>query len=118
MIVAAGDDISVCNSEGDEATAKLLEGIEGTVFTLGDNVAGAQREGGPEAGHTPVGGGHRWQILLYDREPLENGEAYIDETFGVLKLVLGKNSYEWWFVPTNEGEKFTDSGDGKRYWSV
>jgi acid phosphatase type 7 len=37
MVVAAGD-IATCYSEGDEATAELLEDIEGTVLTLGDNV--------------------------------------------------------------------------------
>ena len=35
--VGAGD-IASCGSEGDEATAALLEGIGGTVFTAGDNV--------------------------------------------------------------------------------
>lgn len=35
--VGAGD-IASCNSSGDEATASLLDGIPGTVFTLGDNV--------------------------------------------------------------------------------
>jgi hypothetical protein len=37
VIVAAGD-IADCSSDGDEATAKLVEGIDGaTVLTLGDN---------------------------------------------------------------------------------
>ena len=36
VIVAAGD-IADCASEGDEATARLVGGIEGTVLTLGDN---------------------------------------------------------------------------------
>ena len=36
MLVGAGD-IAECPSNGDEATAKLLDTIEGTVFTLGDN---------------------------------------------------------------------------------
>jgi acid phosphatase type 7 len=35
--VGAGD-IASCTSAGDEATAALLDGIAGTVFTLGDNV--------------------------------------------------------------------------------
>jgi len=35
VIVAAGD-IANCAGEGDEATAKLVGGIEGTVLTLGD----------------------------------------------------------------------------------
>jgi hypothetical protein len=36
VLVGAGD-IAVCNATGDEATAQLLDRIEGTVFTLGDN---------------------------------------------------------------------------------
>ena len=37
VLVGAGD-IADCNATGDEATAALVEGIQGTVFTLGDNV--------------------------------------------------------------------------------
>jgi hypothetical protein len=37
VFVGAGD-ISACNHDRDEATAKLLDDIGGTVFTLGDNV--------------------------------------------------------------------------------
>ena len=37
VLVGAGD-IASCSSTGDEATANLLDGISGTVFTLGDNV--------------------------------------------------------------------------------
>jgi hypothetical protein len=36
VLVGAGD-IASCSSSGDEATAKLLDGISGTVFTTGDN---------------------------------------------------------------------------------
>ena len=36
VMVGAGD-IGDCGEDGDEATAKLLDGIAGTVFTLGDN---------------------------------------------------------------------------------
>jgi hypothetical protein len=36
VLVGAGD-IARCSAEGDEATAQLVEGIEGTVFTAGDN---------------------------------------------------------------------------------
>jgi hypothetical protein len=36
VLVGAGD-IAVCSSEDDDATADLLDGIEGTVFTTGDN---------------------------------------------------------------------------------
>jgi hypothetical protein len=37
VLVGAGD-IASCSSSGDEATAALLDGIPGTVYTLGDNV--------------------------------------------------------------------------------
>jgi hypothetical protein len=37
VMVGAGD-IARCAGSGDEATAKLLDGISGTVFTTGDNV--------------------------------------------------------------------------------
>ncbi|HKC47975.1 MAG TPA: Ig-like domain-containing protein [Gemmatimonadales bacterium] len=37
VFVGAGD-ISDCGNDNDEATAKLLDGIAGTVYTLGDNV--------------------------------------------------------------------------------
>jgi acid phosphatase type 7 len=36
VLVGAGD-IGDCGEDGDEATAKLLDGIAGTVFTVGDN---------------------------------------------------------------------------------
>jgi hypothetical protein len=36
VLVGAGD-IATCADSGDEATAKLLDGIPGTVFTIGDN---------------------------------------------------------------------------------
>ena len=36
VLVGAGD-IARCSSPGDEATARLLDSISGTVFTVGDN---------------------------------------------------------------------------------
>jgi hypothetical protein len=37
VLVGAGD-IADCNNPGDDATAQLLDGVNGTVFTTGDNV--------------------------------------------------------------------------------
>ena len=37
VLVGAGD-IADCDSDGDEKTARLLDDIDGTVFTVGDNV--------------------------------------------------------------------------------
>lgn len=43
---------------------------------------------------------------------LANSEVHNDETYGVLKLTLHRESYTWRFVPV-ENAKFTDSGHGR-----
>ena len=40
-----------------------------------------------------------------------NSEVRNDDTFGVLKLTLHANSYDWEFLP-EAGRTFTDSGSG------
>jgi len=37
MVLVGAGDIASCGSDGDEATAAILDGIEGIVFTTGDN---------------------------------------------------------------------------------
>jgi hypothetical protein len=44
-------------------------------------------------------------------EPKPNSELRDATAFGVLKLTLKPNSYEWQFIP-QEGKSFTDSGSG------
>ena len=51
MLVGAGD-IANCDLPGDEATARLLDGIPGTVFTAGDN---AYPSGTPSSSRTATG---------------------------------------------------------------
>jgi hypothetical protein len=69
-LVGAGD-IAACNSLGDEATAKLLDSIPGTVFTTGDNAyeSGSATEfngcwnpswGRHQARIRPVAGNHEY----------------------------------------------------------
>ena len=71
VLVGAGD-IADCGLDGDEATARLLDGIDGTVFTAGDNAyengsrADFERCYGPTWGRhrertLPVIGNHEWQ---------------------------------------------------------
>jgi hypothetical protein len=70
VIVAAGD-IAKCSRQGDEATAELVEGIEGTVLALGDEAyprgttANFERCYGPSWGRfkertKPVPGNHEY----------------------------------------------------------
>jgi hypothetical protein len=55
-----------------------------------------------------TGGKKHYPIL----EPIANSEVHNDESYGVLKLTLNPNSYEWQFVPV-EGETFSDSGSAR-----
>lgn len=57
MLVGAGD-IADCDSDGDEATAALLDRIGGTVFTAGDNVYPAASRGAFEDCYEPSWGRH------------------------------------------------------------
>jgi len=43
--------------------------------------------------------------------PLANSEVRNSDTFGVLKLTLHANGYDWTFVP-EAGKTFADSGSG------
>jgi acid phosphatase type 7 len=53
-----------------------------------------------------TGGGKGYYPIL---EPIVNSEVHNDETYGVLKLTLRPERYEWRFVPM-EGARFADSG--------
>jgi acid phosphatase type 7 len=60
VFVGAGD-IAYCNHDGDDKTAALLDEIEGTVFTIGDN---SQNEGTHQQFrdcYEPSWGRHRWR---------------------------------------------------------
>jgi hypothetical protein len=53
-----------------------------------------------------TGGKSHYPIL----DPLSNSEVHNDDTYGVLKLTLHPEGYEWRFVPVEGAEEFTDSG--------
>jgi len=53
-----------------------------------------------------TGGGKGTYPIL---DPIANSEVQNDETYGVLKLTLRPEAYDWRFVPV-EGAQFTDSG--------
>jgi hypothetical protein len=57
-----------------------------------------------------VGTGGKSHYLILD--PIANTEVHNDDTYGVLKLTLRPEAYEWRFVPV-EGEAFTDSGSAR-----
>jgi 3',5'-cyclic AMP phosphodiesterase CpdA len=68
----------------------------------------ADPEGGIREFVVGTGGKSHYPIL----GPIANSEVYNDETYGVLKLTLRPEGYQWRFIPV-EGETFTDSGSAR-----
>jgi acid phosphatase type 7 len=58
VLVGAGD-IANCSTTTDEATAKLLDGIGGTVFTAGDNAYGSGTDAQFKTCYDPTWGRHK-----------------------------------------------------------
>jgi hypothetical protein len=99
VFVGAGD-IASCASSGDEATAAVLDGIAGTVFTLGDNAYdnGTAAEyancydpswGRHKARTVPVAGNHDYYTLNASGYYGYFGAAAGDPTKGYYSLDLG-----------------------------
>jgi len=57
-----------------------------------------------------VGTGGAFNLPL-EREPVAHSERHIVDTFGVLKLTLFSDRYEWEFIPTEDGAE-SDQGSG------
>jgi hypothetical protein len=104
VLVGAGD-IASCGSSGDEATADLLDGITGTVFTAGDNAY----DGGTAAEfagcYAPSWGRHRNRTL-----PVPGNHDYV---------TAGAAAYFGYFGPAAgdpaEGWYATDLGAWRIY---
>ena len=116
VVVAAGD-IADCHSEGDEATAKLLEATEGTVLTLGDTVYenGTAEEfadcydptwGRFKARTNPVAGNHDYYTRGAEAYFDYFGEAAGDPGEGYYSYDLGR----WHLVALNSNCEVTGVG--------
>ena len=127
LVVAVGD-IAVCSSEGDEATARLVEGIDGaTVLTLGDN---AYPDGSAEDFREcyepswgqfkertkPVPGNHEYETEGASAYFEYFGKAAGDPDEGYYSYELG----EWHIVALNsncgEGEVRCGPGSAQVQW--
>jgi len=70
----------------------------------------------PDSNYDPVHGiqefvvGTGGKYLYSDYVPEPNSEVFQGTDFGVLKLTLHSNSYDWEFVPDTGSGNFTDSG--------
>lgn len=84
VFVGAGD-IALCDNDNDEATARLLDEIEGTVFTLGDNVQGDGVEAEFSACYDPTWGRHRERT-----HPVPGNHDYNTEAAGPYFTYFGE----------------------------
>jgi hypothetical protein len=120
VLVGAGD-IARCSSDADEATAKLLDGIPGTVFTVGDNVywSGTAREF--KKCYAPSWGRHkeRTRPALGNHEYVTAGAAGYFGYFGAAAGDPSKGYYsydlgEWHLIALNSncGEEEVRCGPG------
>jgi 3',5'-cyclic AMP phosphodiesterase CpdA len=107
ILVGAGD-IAGCSSEGDEATAALLDGIDGTVFTVGDNVYESGTDAEFEECYQPSWGRHKARTYPSPGNHeyrTANASGYFDY-FGAAAGEPGKGYYsydlgEWHVVALN-----------------
>lgn len=82
-LIAAGD-IAACDEEADSATAALVEGLEGTVATLGDNVYPAGSDPTYAECYDPVWGGFldRTRPAIGNHDMQDDGGAAYHRYFG------------------------------------
>ena len=96
VLIAAGD-IASCVSSGDEATALLVEGLPGTVATLGDNVYETGSAEQFAACYTPTWGRFkdRTRPAPGVHDYLTPGAADYFNYFGATAGELGKDYYSY-----------------------
>ncbi|MET1232296.1 MAG: DNRLRE domain-containing protein [Candidatus Limnocylindrales bacterium] len=96
VLVGAGD-IATCDFEEDEATARLLDDIPGTVFTLGDNAYDSGRAAEFRDCYGPTWGRHRARTrpAAGNHDYLTAGAGPYFDYFGSAAGVRGQGWYSY-----------------------
>ncbi|MCG8351819.1 MAG: S8 family serine peptidase [Chloroflexales bacterium] len=121
VFVGAGD-IADCNSRGDEATAKLLDQIDGTVFTLGDNAYNNGTVSDFRNCYNPTWGRHKARtypsIGNHDYRTNQGGPYY--DYFGNRAGQRGKGYYSYnlgaWHIVVLNSEINVSKGSEQEQW--
>jgi acid phosphatase type 7 len=121
VLVGAGD-IASCESEGDEATAALLDGLEGTVFTLGDNAYPDGTAQDFERCYAPSWGRHRQRTRPtpgnHEYHSAKAGPYF--DYFGTTAGAPGQGYYSYelgaWHVVVLNSELETAAGSAQEQW--
>lgn len=122
VFVGAGD-IAVCGSRGAELTARLLDGIGGTVFTLGDNVYPFGSLANYQACYEPTWGRHRSRTRAtpgnHDWSEGDGGASYF-AYFGTAAGPSGLGYYSFdlgaWHVLALNSEMPMQAGSAQYEW--
>ena len=95
-LIAAGD-IAACDEDGDSATAALVEQLDGTVATLGDNVYPAGSAQTYRLCYDPVWGGFlsRTRPAIGNHDAQGDGGAAYFEYFGEVAGTPGEGWYSY-----------------------
>lgn len=121
VLVGAGD-IGDCNDDGDEATSALLDGISGTVFTLGDN---AYPEGSTDDFlncYDPSWGRHKTRTYpaIGNHDDLTTNAAGYFNYFGAIAGEFGKGYYSYdlgtWHIIVLNSNIQVNEGSEQEQW--
>ncbi|WP_331096339.1 metallophosphoesterase family protein [Archangium sp.] len=121
VLVGAGD-IASCAVEGDEATAALLDGVAGTVFTLGDNAYPDGTAQDFERCYAPSWGRHRQRTRPtpgnHEYHSAKAGPYF--DYFGTAAGEPGKGYYSYelgaWHVVVLNSELELGAGSVQEQW--
>ena len=121
VFVGAGD-ISDCGNDNDEATAKLLDVIPGTVFTLGDNVYSGGTAAQFAQCYDPTWGRHkaRTKPAPGNHDYHVSGAADYFAYFGDLAGPAGRGYYSFdlgdWHIISLDSEISMSAGSAQETW--
>jgi hypothetical protein len=122
VIMAGAGDISECSNDNDEATAKLLDDIPGTVFTLGDNVMPNGTSSEFANCYDPTWGRHkaRTRPAPGNHDYNTSGAAGYFGYFGAAAGDPGKGYYSYdlgaWHIVVLNSNIATASGSAQDVW--
>lgn len=122
IVFAGAGDISDCGNDNDEATAALLDGVPGTVYTLGDNVYSSGTASQFSQCYDPTWGRHktRTRPAPGNHDYSTSGAAGYYGYFGDLAGPSGRGYYSYdlgdWHIVSLNSETSMSAGSAQEIW--
>jgi hypothetical protein len=123
-VISVAGNIGACDTNNDEATAKILDGVGGTVFTLGDNAFPNGTLSQFNSCYTPTWGRHKsrtWAALGNHDYDTGNADGAYDY-FGSRAGPRGKGYYSlnlggWHIIVLNDAGEY-DPANTRSSWAT